>query len=278
VLAASPWLPLRPAVLALAGVALAGVLAAAGGDAGVYGTVFRGARAAVPLVAAAGAVALALARRRTEGARRVEVFAVLAAAAFCSLVQYPFSAPVYFCYVAPLAVLAVLAALSLRPAAPRGVPALAAAFYLAFAVLWVNRGFIDTMGMYFRADRQTAVLPLPRAGGIRVTPEDARTYPAVVRLLARHARGGYVYAGPDAPEVYFLAGYRNPTRQLFEFFDAPAGHEARLLRAIDAAGVTAVALNREPAFSAPPSPALAAALAARFPHAAVAGKFTVRWK
>ena len=42
-------------------------------------------------------------------ARRAPLFLLLALTAFVALVQFPFGAPVYFCFVAPLAVLAWLA-------------------------------------------------------------------------------------------------------------------------------------------------------------------------
>ena len=47
--------------------------------------------------------------RREHAAERPVVFLLLALATFMSLVQFPFGVPVYFCFVAPLAVLAWLA-------------------------------------------------------------------------------------------------------------------------------------------------------------------------
>jgi hypothetical protein len=37
------------------------------------------------------------------------------------------------------------------------------------------------------------------------------------------ANGKLIDATPDCPEVYFLYGFRNPTRTLFDFGDEQAG-------------------------------------------------------
>lgn len=269
---------LRPLVLALAAAALAWILVVSGSSAGIYAHVFVTARAAIPVAAVAGAVALARARASADAARRRDVYAVLAVAALCALVQFPFSAPVYFCYVAPLAVLAAAAVLSLRAGPRPPLPALVLVFYLAFAATWVNRGFIFLMGSRYEPNNQTVELRLPRAGGIRVPGPHAFSYRVLVEELHRHARGPYIYAGPDAPEVYFLAGYRNPTPQLFEFFDLEPDREARLLATLERHGVQAIAINQFPAFSPLPSKPTADELGRRYPHAEEVGKFILAWR
>lgn len=274
---AIPARALRPVVLAAVAAGLAAILAVSGSMAGVYAHVFVTARAAIPVAAIAGAVVLARSRATADASRRRDVYAVLAVAALCALVQFPFSAPVYFTYVAPLAVLAVAGVLALRREPP-ALSALVLGFYLAFAVLWVNRGFIFVMGNAFEADSQTEVLRLPRAGGIRVPPAHAYSYRMLVEELHKHARGPYIYAGPDAPEVYFLAGYRNPTPQLFEFFDLRPDREAQLLATLQRAGVQAIAINQFPAFSPLPSMPTAGELGRRYHHAEEVGKFILAWR
>ena len=107
---------------------------------------------------------------------------------------------------------------------------------------------------------------------------DVNEYQAVTWLLRAHARGGYTWASPDSPEIYFLTGLRNPTRSLYEFFDDTTAHSARILAALDAHGVTAIVENRKPPFSAPLTPELLGALEARYPHAAELGPYVVRWR
>jgi hypothetical protein len=58
---------------------------------------------------------------------------------------------------------------------------------------------------------QTATLDLPRSGGLRVTADSAEMYQKLIPLIQRRAVDRMIYAAPDCPEVYFLAGYKNPT-------------------------------------------------------------------
>ena len=51
--------------------------------------------------------------------RRLELFLLLAVAALGSLVQYPYSHGIYFCYAAPLVILAAVALVTSTPAAPK---------------------------------------------------------------------------------------------------------------------------------------------------------------
>jgi hypothetical protein len=88
----------------------------------------------------------------------------------------------------------------------------------------------------------------------------------------------YIYAGPDAPELYFLADRQNPTRTVFEFFEQGPKQDAELLRALDRHGVSLVALNHRPRFSPPLDSSLMAALAARYPHHERIGRFEIRWR
>jgi hypothetical protein len=107
---------------------------------------------------------------------------------------------------------------------------------------------------------------------------DAKMYNIAVRLLRRHTRGGYTWASPDCPEIYFLAELRNPTRSLFDFLDEPAGRTARIMDALQRHGVTAVVLNRAPQFSAQIPDDLVAELEKRYPYGANVGKFQIRWQ
>jgi hypothetical protein len=97
-------------------------------------------------------------------------------------------------------------------------------------------------------------------------------------ILRRHAKGGYTWASPDCPEIYFLSGLRNPTRTLFDFFDDPTQRTERILAALERHGVTAIVLNRAPQFSANIPDDLVEELERRYPLGANAGKFQIRWR
>jgi hypothetical protein len=241
----------------------------------VYRAVWYSVRPLVPLTVLAG-VALLIRGEGLSELRRQQIMLLLSLAGMCSLVQFPFAAPVYFLYVTPLLVLAIVAFFSDQTALPRLLIAAALGFYFLFALMRVNPGFIYQMGSGYVRDDQTELLALERAG-IRVNSRSKQQYEQLVATLRHHASGGFTYATPDCPEVYFLAGLRNPTRTIFEFLDSSSNRTSAVLEALNRHRVRAIALNRAPEFSGAPPLDLAAALVQRFPNAMMIGKFEVRW-
>jgi Dolichyl-phosphate-mannose-protein mannosyltransferase len=233
----------------------------------------------LPVVVTFGAALLLRDGMRTEEDRlkKQKIFLVLSVTAACSLIQFPYTIGIYFCYVAPLVFLAAAAVGCLRTP-PRWAAAWAMVFCLAYAVLEVTPGFIGKMGEQYSPDKQVATLTLPRAGGLRVSPSSARIYEALSAILKQHARGEYIYATPDCPEVYFLYGFRNPTATLFDLNDDPVGRTERILRTIRQHDVNLVVLNLRPEFSGNVPPDLRTALEQEFPNRVDAEKFEVRWR
>jgi hypothetical protein len=249
-----------------------------GGQFVVYQLVWSSLTPMIPLV-----VMLALWRLRPTGAlelearRRQELFLVLAVAGVTSLVQFPYSYGAYFFYVAPLLVLALLFVVSGSRRGPRPLLAVWAAFYLAFALLWVHTGSPRAAGLRWVPVRNDTPLQLPRAG-LEVPDQEARIYEGVVRRVWQHASpGDSIYAAPDCPEVYFLAGMKNPTRALFDFFDPSFADRELLLRKLEENRVKVVVLNLKPSFSPTPGADLQATLARRYPDSERVGKFVVMW-
>lgn len=242
----------------------------------VYRDVWHSLRGMVPLTVAAGVFLLGRndAQRTTHDPR---LFLLLAVTAECSLVQYPFSAPIYFLYVLPLAFLAALAVLTSGAQRLGSVLAIAAAFYGVFGVLRVNPGFIYNMGLHYERVALDQPLALPR-GGLRVTRADQQLYQALVDTVQAHAGSSrYLYATPDCPEVYFLAGRLNPTRSQFEFLGGDQVADTAILGSLARHAVRVIVINGTPEFSAGLQPALAAELSRRFPAQRQIGRFTVRW-
>jgi hypothetical protein len=198
--------------------------------------------------------------------------------AFCSLVQFPFAAPIYFCYVAPLAVLTSAAALQTLPAVPKAARVSLAGYYFVFAVFLFTPGFIYNMGWRYSPDRQTARLDLPRAGRLRVSPETAEEYERVVPLILQHSAGSGILAGPDCPEIYFLAGRRNPTRMLFDFFEDAAARKEQLLRLTADPSIKVLVVNTRPSFSEPYPKEWHDAMTKPFAAMEKVGKFEVWWR
>lgn len=253
-------------------------------EGGVMGVLWYGARGWLPALALVSAAILvsrsdaasdphassgpAESDAHSEGAgRNLALFALLTTASLWALVQFPYAAPAYFFYVAPLAVLATAAAAREGVLRPGPVLTLAAVVYLFLAA-----GYVTGV-----AASGTAPLALER-GGLRVSPADANLYADLTDEVARHLDGGGLWAGPDAPEVYFLAGIPNPTRTLYEFLDSepltPDGLDG-LVREHD---VRVAVLNTRPLFSPVLDGRLLDFLVTRFPERRSVGPFVVRWR
>jgi hypothetical protein len=265
--------------LALLGFALVATFIVTGRNGATYRTVWYGVENLLPLLAVAG-VAVLWRERPVDVEQpllRPRLMALLCVMALCNLVQFPYFVANYLCYVAPLILLTAVA-LSVHLRLTSGaVPAMAMAFYLAFAVGRTNRTTLYTMAVEYRPYLPTRMLRLPR-GGIEVPTYHADAYEQLIPLLRARARGGYTWASPDLPEVYFLSGLKNPTRSLFDFFDDTTGRATRILQTLESHGVTAIVLNRRGAFSPLPSDALIDALEQRYPYATNVGPFHVRWR
>jgi hypothetical protein len=244
-----------------------------------YRTVFESAREVAPLVVVIGVASiLVLPVNQSRQMLRAPLFLVLSMVAFLGLVQYPFGAPVYYCYVAPLVVLAAVA-VTAYVGTPAGVMATALlTVYAIFAITIMDRGALTTLGLYPGRDRHTAILDVGRAS-VRVTPDERDTYRRVVHLLTEHGSGRYVFAGPDAPEVYFLSGRENPTRALFDFLDdTNSARGTKLVGALVAQHVTAIAINVDPDFSTPLDAWTLRRLRSMYPATEQTGRFEIRWK
>ena len=263
------------AILALA---LALLLLATGEFEALYRAVWYAARSLLPVLVVGGVVLLAREREAENGSPllRARTMLLLTVTALSSLVQFPYSVPNYFCYVAPLIALTTLALY--RYVRPVGaMPGLLVAFFAAFAVLRVNASPLDSMGHHYEPRVPLAPLTLER-GGIEIPRLHATVFDSLVPMLRARARGGYTWASPDAPEIYFLSDLKNPTRTLFEIFEDSTNRNERVLRALEAHGVTAIVLNALPAFSPRVSSRLVAQLATRYPNAHDIGPFQLRWR
>jgi 4-amino-4-deoxy-L-arabinose transferase-like glycosyltransferase len=263
------------------GVGLLAIWLALTGTTSGYSVTWVAVRDASILLVPIGVVVLAsvVRRRASDSTETIRTFAVLALFAFATLIQFPFSEPIYFCYVAPLVFLSALALATHWREAGRAVLSRVALgalllFLAAFGVTRMNPAFFSGRGSI----GEGAPLRLARSGSLRVFPPDSRLYQRVVAKIREAGTSRYIYAGPDAPELYFLADRQNPTRTVFEFFERGPRQDAELLRALDRHGVSLVALNHRPRFSPKLDSSLMAALAARYPHYERIGRFELRWR
>jgi hypothetical protein len=245
-----------------------------------YRASFRALSLSIPIAVLCGVTILFYRlRRQNRGDLHDErLFLLLSAAGICSFVQFPFAAPIYFCFVAPLLILSVAAMVACAERPPRLLCGILIGFYLVFAVYRTVPGFIYALGFQYQGDEQTHKLTVERGGGLMVGPQTSQTYNRLIPIVRQHATGEYIYAAPDCPEVYFLSGHRNPTRTFFDFTEDPLGRTARILDAIRSRRVSVVVFASEPAFSKPVATDLRAALDQQFPQSEKVGRFEVRWR
>ena len=206
---------------------------------------------------------------------REDLFLLLCVVTACSLIQFPVSGATYFSYVAPLVALAITALVSLIPNPPR---LFLSVFYVVALVYAVPPVFADNLGRAHAKDDEIVELRLPRVGGLRVTAYSVWQYEKLASIVSEHARGQYMYAAPDCPQMYFLFGLRNPTRTLFDFFDEPVGRTERIVNTIHEHGVNIIVIQNGPAFSGSIAADLRAELEREFPNTDRVGRFEVRWK
>lgn len=277
---ASPWTWPRVNALALGAViAVPALLLVANGSGDTwYPAVIGTIRILLPTAVLGGVLRL-LRDRQLSAPLRSARFAVFSVAAWCALVQFPVAETMYIYFAAPLGLLAVLAAADMDATAPRTLVVGAAVMLLAFSVLWINRSLhLGLPRPPFVADDQRLPLDIDRAGGIRVRQFDKLEYEELVKVVRRVARGEYIYATPDCPEVYFLTGFKNPTRTTYDFFDDPTRRVEQIERALEEHGVNAVIVNLRPQYSAPAPPALTSWLQQHYPTGGRIGDFYVLWR
>ena len=214
-----------------------------------------------------------------EAARRQQLFLLLALAACVGLVQYPFSSPIYFCYAVPFTVLALALLAAAGPSRARWFFTSVLVFYLAFAVFYMNRGYVYFLGGAPIRYRPEGRLAFER-GGLRIGPSEGRAYTELVAAVAEKARGSEIFAGPEAPEVYFLCGKKNLTRIFFEGASGirPGSNTEGLRRIFERPDVKVIVWNRAPQHTHGLWRVYREELWKRFPHSKEIGKFTLMWR
>lgn len=204
------------------------------------------------------------------------LFLLLAMAALCSLIQFPYSSLGYFFYVAPFAVLLAARLISQLSRPPRVVLYATAAFYILFANFVIRPHYIGTI--YHPAPEDTQ-LTFPRAGGIWVSRALASEYDELISFVKNVAGDKPIYAGPDCPEIYFLSGIRNSTPVLFDSLEDPSKYESDTKSFLDRSNYPRVVVIRNRPNDANEQRSLLQSLVVtRFPNSRTIGRFTVYWR
>jgi hypothetical protein len=236
----------------------------------VYSGVWASVAMLTPVVVVAG-VASILALGSRDGVAKLQrerLVLLVALAATCTLVQYPFPVPIYLCYALPLTLLALVAIVTtIRKQPGTYVLASLVGFYLTFAVACMIPLHIAE---YSHPIGRRDVLAIPR-GGLQIEGEPF--IEALTVFLQEHAPNGLMYAGNDCPELYFLTGLKNVTR---DDYGAPPEEVLKALRSTD---VKVVALFDSPYFpTAQTSPEVRAEVMKKFPHSKRFEVFQVFWR
>ncbi|MGA7448459.1 MAG: ArnT family glycosyltransferase [Terriglobales bacterium] len=270
--AAMYWREFQGKVVGAAvGLGLIVMLVKAATSIGIVSGVWYSVATLTPLVVLLGA-AVVLGAGKWRGStklQRQQVMVLISVAAICGLVQYPFAAPIYFCYAAPFTLLATVAIVATAKQ-QRGTYVLAAVagFYLLFAVV---RLVPDHIYELTHTVGQVDELRLERAGGLRI--EYAAQFADLIHFLQRHSPNGLMFAGNDCPELYFLSGLKNVNR------DDGNNSADEVLKALQSDGLKLVVINESPFFpSARMGPKVRAELARKFPHDQMVGIFHVFWR
>ena len=218
-----------------------------------YLTMWYATTSLLPVGVLLGVAALARHAHRGGRARQSPVFLLLALTAFVALVQFPFGAPVYFCFVAPLGVLAWLAMFRHTPLAAatnRIFPT------LLLAASWPSASWSTTACSTARASadgelRKPSILDRDRAW-IRVIPRERDRLSRDVALCSRRTRRGDLHLRrPGHARDLRPHGAPQPD-PIAVRLPRPVELRARTGRScirFGAHGVTAIAINRRPAFS-----------------------------
>jgi hypothetical protein len=245
------------------------VVVRAAASSAVYSGVWFSVAMLTPVAVAAGVASIvALGSRDGAKLQRERLALLVALAATCTLVQYPFPVPIYLCYALPLTLLALVAIVT-TVRKQRGTYVLASlvGLYLGFGVVNLNPHHIAE---YSRPFGRMDVLRVPR-GGLQV--EDAPFLDALTVFLQQRAPNGLMYAGNFCPQLYFLSGLKNVTRN-----DNGAAPE-EVLKALQSTDVKVVVLFESPYFpAAQTSPEVRAEVMRRFPQSQMAGIYHVYWR
>ena len=231
----------------------------------------------LPLLAAAGAAWLLITTGKSSAHRATDAAVVITAIACATLlVEFPFASPSYLFYTMPLSMVALAAVVGAAGRTPAALQLVVVIFLLLFGLVRVNPGTLESFGWRFIETDETVRMKLPRSS-LRVRAADAARYEALIGAVEVLAKDRTLWAGPDAPEVYFLSGVPNRTRTLFDFLDGTAG-TVPLIERIHAVQPSLVVLNLKPDFSAPPDQVTVDALRNEFPNARSVPGFLVFWR
>jgi hypothetical protein len=231
----------------------------------------------LPLVAVLGAIHLLRSRESDQSGVEANALLLGCMAVSITLIEFPFAAPIYVLYAFPLTLLAAVALLGTVRRAQTGQLATFLLFLGLFGSLRVMPYPVPWKGDRIYPHEPTVELTLPRSG-IRVPESDARVFETLIPTIQTQAAGRPIWAGPDAPEVYFLTGIPNRTRTMFDFLAPDFGQQPSPAELVDSLGAGVAVVKLRTQFSAPLDSASIARLGTRFREGRRIGDYLVLWR
>ena len=171
-----------------------------------------------------------------------KLFLVSSMAFFHSLIQYPTStSSIYFMYVAPLFALTLV---FLLEKSDWNRFSLDTAKFLAVILGYVLFAWWNLGGFWFANDRRETQpgLHLSERCDVSVSPGNFLRFADLKREVQKHLDGHSLWAWPDSPDVYFILGKKNLTRQLYDFVSSSSEYD-RILQLIGTGEIRVVVIN-----------------------------------
>ena len=224
-----------------------------------------------PLVVVAGTVIVLRTGRSgaLTSAQQQRIVLLIGVAGLCSYVQFPFAAPIYLLYSLPLTLLAAVAMVTYTRQLPGTIViASVMVFYMLFGFVNLIPDHIYELTHKLGPFQQ---LSIERGAGLRV--EAAPWWGRTIQFLQQHGQNGTIYAGNDCPQLYFLSGLENATR------DDAGATDDEVMTALQSDKLKLVVINERPFFAGSQmSPRLRAEIIKRFPEQRMLGIFRVLWR
>jgi hypothetical protein len=236
----------------------------------------------LPLLVAVGAAWLLVSKRAepASDARRTVVVVLACVALTLLLVEFPFATPAYTLFHWPVAMLAAIGiarSQSDEQPASRALLGVVVGCFVLFGVLRLQPASMLTLGRQFERNPNVTPLTVER-GGLNVAMQDAGSVADLVDRVQTLAPGRRLWAGPDAAEVYFLAGQPNRTRALFDFLATDSTATWSVARRAIATGATLVVVKHDPEFSGKPTDEDFTAFRAAYLYQSRMPGFTIFWR
>lgn len=181
-------------------------------------------------------------------------------APLASMIQFPYSTPVYFLFHFPFTLILLF---QLSGRARRSAAGMAAGSVLAaLGVLLVSPAIrVSLLGL----SGSLEALADPR-GGIVIPGSEADAYTEMLAAVrSRAGDSSYIFAGPSRPDIYFLSGKSAPAGSLFDDVPGYEIDEKNIAALIDQYRISVAVISKFPLHRDQYSPAFFSELSSKLP-------------